>query len=775
MSGRPTREELEKALRKAEEKLNLATEASKGGLWDWNIKTGELEFNDRWARMLGYAPEELAFDGMAAWNRLAHPEDNIKSEEEIQKHLSGQQPVYECEVRIKHKSGDYIWILDRGKVVEKDAHGNPIRMAGALIDITRRKKMEEEAQKNLSLLKAAIQSTADGILVTDGKGTIVCYNDKFHEMWNLPQKILGQKNDDLALNHVLPQLEDPSGFMKKVRALYANPEQSSLDVFYFKDGRCFERYSQPQWIGESVKGRVWSFRDVTDRKNAEAALRQSEERFRTLVEQSPLGISLITKNGDYQYVNPRFTEMFGYTLKDVPTGRQWFEKAYPDEAERRSVLDAWRSARKQTRKGRCRPGVFTVTCKDGSRKKIHFRPVFMENRGQLVIYEDITERLELENQLQQAQKFEAIGTLAGGIAHDFNNLLMGIQGWASLLAMELDPLSPLRKHSEAIEEYVRIAADLTRQLLGFARRGKYQVKPIDLNQLVSGAAAMFGRTCKAIQIHAKIQPGPLAIEADKQQIEQVVLNILVNASQAMPEGGEIFLETKSVRLDETVCDPHRVKPGLFAKISVTDTGIGMDAATCQRIFDPFFTTKDKSRGTGLGLPSAYGIVKNHGGMITVYSVPGHGATFTIFFPVSDQQVSKEKIPEKAPVKGSETILLVDDEEMILKVGRRMLEKLGYNVIVAKGGQQAVKAVLEMKDKIRLVILDLIMPGMDGGKVFDKIRAIQTDMPVILSSGFSLEGQANKVMQKGCNGFIKNLSTFPSFPNGSEKRCFSPPL
>jgi signal transduction histidine kinase/CheY-like chemotaxis protein len=372
----------------------------------------------------------------------------------------------------------------------------------------------------------------------------------------------------------------------------------------------------------------------------------------------------------------------------------------------------------------------------------------------LQIATDITDAKKMEEELRQAQKMEALGNLAGGIAHDFNNLLMGIQGRASLMAVDMDTLHPQQEHIEAIEEYVHSATNLTKQLLGLARGGKYEVKPVDMNDLVMASADMFGRTRKEIRIHTKTQPAPLVVEADKRQIEQVLLNIFVNAWQAMPDGGELYLETKIVTLDDTYYRPYEVKPGRYAMVSVTDTGSGMDEATRQRIFDPFFTTKEKSRGTGLGLASAYGIVKNHGGMITVDSEVGYGTTFNIYLLKSDKEAHQEVAPTGKIIQGSETIPLVDDEEMIIDVSKAILEKLGYRVVIAKGGEPAIDAVQRIGGDIDLVILDLIMPGMDGSKVFDRIREIKPNMPVLLSSGYSLNDQADDILQRGCNGFIQ---------------------
>ncbi len=493
---------------------------------------------------------------------------------------------------------------------------------------------------------------------------------------------------------------------------------------------------------------------VENRRQAEKALRESEEKFRMLVEQSPLGISLLGEDGRYKYVNPKFVEMFGYTTEDVPTGIEWFNKAFPDDRYRQKVMKAWSDYQRQPPTVRSRPHVYAVTCKDGSQKEINFKPLNIKNQDQLVFYEDITERSRLEQQLQQAKKIEAIGTLAGGIAHNFNNLMMGIQGRASLMTLELGPSHPQQEHIKAIEEQIASASNLTRQLLGLARGGKYEVKPIDVNELLLSSAAIFGRTRKDIQIHSDTFPSSLVVEADKRQIEQVLLNIFVNSIQAMPEGGEIYLETSILSLDAAFCKPYAAIPGRYANISVKDTGVGMNKETCQQVFDPFFTTKDKYLGTGLGLASAYGIIKNHGGVITVYSDLGHGTTINIYLPASDKAAHIEANVDDVIIRGSETILLVDDEDIMIDVGRPMLEKLGYGVIAAKGGENAVDAVSEPVVNIDLVILDLIMPGMDGGRTFDAIREIHPNMPIILSSGYSLKGKATEIMGRGCNAFIQ---------------------
>ncbi|TSA45490.1 MAG: response regulator, partial [Deltaproteobacteria bacterium] len=357
------------------------------------------------------------------------------------------------------------------------------------------------------------------------------------------------------------------------------------------------------------------------------------------------------------------------------------------------------------------------------------------------------ERRILQERLRQADKMESIGTLAGGIAHDFNNLLMGIQGHASLTLLDLDPSHPHYERLKSIEEQVQSGADLTRQLLGFAREGRYEVKPADMNDIINKTSSMFGRTKKEISIHRKYGKGLWTVGVDRGQMEQVFMNLYVNAWQAMPGGGEIYLETENVLLEDEQAFPYAITPGKYVKISVTDTGTGMDEKTRERIFDPFFTTKEMGRGIGLGLATVYGIIKGHGGMIDVYSKPGHGTTFHIYLPASEKEVVTEKTATGTIARGTETILLVDDEKMVLEVSKELLESMGYQVYPAGSGQEAIAVYMEKQKEINLVILDMIMPGMSGGETFDRLREINPGIKVLLSSGYSIEGQAQEIMDR----------------------------
>jgi CheY-like chemotaxis protein len=265
---------------------------------------------------------------------------------------------------------------------------------------------------------------------------------------------------------------------------------------------------------------------------------------------------------------------------------------------------------------------------------------------------------------------------------------------------------------------------------------------------------MFGRTQKEIRIHRKYQEDIWITEVDSSQIEQALLNLYVNAWQAMPGGGDLYIETKNVTLAESYVQPFSVKPGNYVKISVTDTGVGMDNATQQRIFEPFFTTKEIGRGTGLGLASTYGIIKNHGGIINVYSEIGHGTTFTIYLPASEKKIVKKQQASETLLRGNETVLLVDDEDMVIDISQEILQTLGYQVLSATSGHEALEIYAKHKDTIEVVVLDMIMPGMSGGAVYDRLKEINPNVKCLLASGYSVNGQATEILERGCNGFIQ---------------------
>ena len=377
-----------------------------------------------------------------------------------------------------------------------------------------------------------------------------------------------------------------------------------------------------------------------------------------------------------------------------------------------------------------------------------------EDQTIIIILNDLSERKRMEAQFLQAQKMEAIGTLAGGIAHDFNNLLMVIQGNASLMLLNVDPSHSHHEMLMSIVKQVQSGSKLTNQLLGYARKGRYEVNPIQVNQLVEETSKAFGRTRKEITIHRELANDLFPIEGDLGQIEQVLMNLFVNAADAMPQGGDIFLKTINIPYGDIRGKLYNPKPGDYVLLTVTDTGMGMDPKTLDRIFEPFFTTKELGRGTGLGLASVYGIIKGHAGYVDVESKEGRGTIFKIYLPASNGEVQKTIIEPDHIIKGTGTILLIDDEEMVLEVGERFLKVMGYQVLTAREGREAIEVYKKHRDTIDLVLLDIIMPNMKGGEVFDRLKEINPEVTVLLSSGYSIDGEASKILERGCSGFIQ---------------------
>ncbi|MBI4633560.1 MAG: response regulator [Deltaproteobacteria bacterium] len=495
-------------------------------------------------------------------------------------------------------------------------------------------------------------------------------------------------------------------------------------------------------------------RDITASKQASEALRISEEKYSTILEDIEEGYYETDLDGNFTFFNQSFHKTFGYSRSEL-MGMNKSQCMDP-----RCAQKALQATRDVYITGRPAVGLeWECSRKDGTRIVIDTSVFLTKNsEGQATgfrgIIRNITERKRLESDLLQAQKMEAVGTLAGGIAHDFNNLLMGIHGYASLMLMTIKPNNPDYEKLKSIEQHVQSGAELTRQLLGFARGGKYEVKPTRLNDLIGKSITLFGRTKKELIMHQKLREDLWTAEVDRGQIEQVLLNLYLNAWQAMPGGGSIYIETDNVTIENTKAMPFYVTPGTYVKISVADTGVGMDEKTLERLFEPFFTTKEMGRGTGLGLASAYGIIKGHGGFINVSSQLEKGTIFDIYIPSTVKEVIEEEAPSCDITKGHETILLVDDEEAIINVTRDILEMLGYKVITASSGQEAIDTYSAKKDSLDLVILDMIMPGMGGGETFDRLKEINPDIKVILSSGYSITGRATKIMERGCRSFIQ---------------------
>ena len=501
--------------------------------------------------------------------------------------------------------------------------------------------------------------------------------------------------------------------------------------------------------------------EIVERRQVENELRESEERYRNILESIDEGYYELDLQGNFTFFNHSLCRILGYPEDDLKGVNS---RRYTDTETAEKLDKIYNEAySKGTPVKRFR---YKVTGKDGSTGYVSSSLSLMnDSEGRPIgfrgISRDITElkhaevaRKSMEAQLQYAQRMELIGTLAGGIAHNFNNLLMGIMGYTALMLLEIDADHSNYMSLKNIEELVENGSKLTSQLLGYAREGRYEVKETNLNRLVRETSATIGMTKREITIHQELSETLHNIRADKEQIEQVLMNLYLNAVDAMPGGGDLFLETTNVT-DRKITDKrYKVAPGNYVLLTVRDTGAGMDKQTMEHVFEPFFTTKGLARGTGLGLASAYGIVKGHGGYIDFISEKGHGTTFSIYLPATEKEISDKRESSDQLIQEKGTVLLVDDEKMVLNAGEQMLRNLGYEVLLADDGQKAIELYKKNQDKIDIVLLDMVMPSMGGGETFDRIKEINDKAKVLLLSGYSIEGEATKILERGCDAFIQ---------------------
>ena len=486
-------------------------------------------------------------------------------------------------------------------------------------------------------------------------------------------------------------------------------------------------------------------------RRAVDALRESEARYRSLVDNAAYGIYWARVGGEILQVNPALVQILGYESQQELLQLKNSSNFYRDPSIRKNLLETF------LKDGRVDATVEWKR-KDDKTITVHLngRRSSDSERGDCVeiMVEDLTEKLALEKQLVQAQKFEGIGQLAGGIAHDFNNMIGAILGWAELGIEETEPGARLHRHFDKIRQQAIRAAGLTRQLLAFARRQILEPREINLNHSIKETLSLLEEVIGGnIEIESKLAPELAVVRADPTQVEQVLMNLCINARDAMPEGGRLFIETSNTSFDEKYCAAQPfARPGRYVMLSVSDTGAGMDAATLDRIFEPFFTTKEVGKGTGLGLATVYGITRQHGGFVQVYSEVGLGSRFCVFLPFSSSSpdVAPGQPEESAPVRGgTETVLIVEDHEGLREITRETLESQGYTVVLATDGEQAVREFQSRRNQIDLVLLDVVLPKLSGPEAYARICAVKPQVPVIFATGYSPDiALLEKVQQQG---------------------------
>jgi PAS domain S-box-containing protein len=511
--------------------------------------------------------------------------------------------------------------------------------------------------------------------------------------------------------------------------------------------------------------------DITDRKRAEQALlsahnelerrveertaelKRSEEKYRALFEESLDAVYITTRGGRLVDANQAFLDLFGLTREEAKD--MDILKIYTDDADRR------RFQQEIERNGSVRDYEVSFRKKDGTRiEGLLTSSVRRDTDGTILGYQgimrDVTERRMLERQLLQAQKMEAVGTLAGGIAHDFNNLLQVTMGYAEVLLSRKDKADSEYPRLQQILQAGRSGSELVQRLLTLSRKTESKQRPIDVNYQIEQARRLLERTIpKMIEIELRLAASLATANADPTQLEQIIMNLAVNARDAMPEGGKLTLGTENVTLDEDYCRRHPgAKPGNYVLLAISDTGFGMDKEILDHIFEPFFTTKGVGMGTGLGLAVVYGIVKQHGGYVTCESQPGHGTVFKVYLPAIEEQeiVSGELAEELRLPGGTETILLVEDEEVVRDLGELILCESGYRVLTAKNGKEALTIYQRNRESISLVILDLVMPEMGGKQCFEELLKIDPRVKVLIASGLSVDGSTKEALEGVARGF-----------------------
>ncbi len=883
--------------------MAFVIEGSGVGTWEWNVQTNETRFNDQWATMLGYTIEEMTPYDYTTWERLVHPEDLEQTRKTLVDCVEGRTTCYDCEFRIRHKDGRWVWILDRGRVMNRDDAGQPLFMFGTHTDITEQKRLQNQSIEAHSFLETVLDQSPFPMWIGDANGTLIRTNQALREALNLTdEQLVGRYNPlqdpnviredltetiravieqhkparftmlwrpmefggegyksgqdryvDLAmypivrdgqLQNIVTQWQDITervqaeealreseqrlqavfsavkgvpiqGYDKDRRVILWNPASELLYGYSHDEaiGRVLEELIIPeesrqavvegiiQWHEQGVpipsgeielqnkngeRVQVYSNHvmitnhsgekemfcidvDLTQRKRAEEEVRESNRRFAIAFKYSPAPLVLSEiDTGLFLDVNDRWIEMLEFT-REEQIGRTSKEVGIWDEpGERDRIVQLLRS------EGRFRDEPIRFKTKSGNMILALWSAETVDLSGKqamLSMITDITqlkqaeeERERLGAQLQQAQRMEAVGRLAGGVAHDFNNMLNVILGHIEFMSEDLPTDSPQREDLDEIRNAAERSADLTRQLLAFARKQTVAPKNLDLNETVASMLKMLQRLIgEDVDMLWKPSASLDMVRIDPGQVDQMLANLVVNARDAIGQAhGKVTIETRNARFDEAYCADHAgFIPGDYVMLAVSDDGCGMDGETRSNIFEPFFTTKGIGKGTGLGLATVYGIVKQNEGFVNVYSEPGQGTTFRIYFPALAEVLARSTgvgDGPDSPDTGDETILVAEDQPALLSLTRTMLERLGYTVLTARTPGEAIQLAEEHASEIHLLVTDVVMPEMNGRDLAKNILSIYPNLKCLFMSGYTANVIAHHgVLDEGVSFIQKPFS------------------
>ena len=761
------RRRAEQAQREAEERFRSLFENATEGIFQSTTDGRYLSVNPALARMCGFASASEMISSVEDLGKEIYADPNVRA---VFKHLIEKYgSVKDFEYEVRRRDGAKIWISENAHVV-RNPDGEILSYEGTIEDITARKRAELERQVTFEIIHAVnVTDNLDDLLrlihialkkVLYAENCFIALYEPATGMFHFPffvdqfdqapppqrvgksctahvyrtgqAMLIPQRTFDLLAEEGKVELvgtPSPSWLGVPLRTPAATI--GVLVVQHYEDENAYTERDQ-EFLG-SVGGQIAL---AIERKRSEEKVRESEARLRVLVEQLPAVLWTVDRG-------LRFTSALGAGFARL--------KIKPDELVGMSLLDYFETtdqtflpiaAHRRAVAGE--PMTFHVEWKSGS-YACHVEPLRDSDgqvSGAICMSLDITDRKQLEEQLRQAQKMEAVGRLAGGIAHDFNNLLMVIQGYSDLLVERLPDGDPLRRNAEQIQMASQRASSLTRQLLAFSRKQMLAPKILNVQSVVAEMEKILRRLIgEDVQLETSSAPDLGLIKADRSQIEQVILNLAVNARDAMPQGGRLTIETANVELDASYSHPPAVlSPGRYVMLAVTDNGCGMDAETQAHVFEPFFTTKEKGKGTGLGLATVYGVVKQSGGYVWVYSEPGRGTSFKIYLP----RIEETAVPAgrdgknemQIPERGSETILLVEDEKGVRELAREYLASSGYTVIEAEDGHTALELAAMHVGPIHLLLTDVVMPGISGRELAERVSQIRPGIKIIYMSGYT---------------------------------------
>ena len=747
------RKRAEEALRESESRYRELFESSSDAVFLVDTETCQImEANHMATVLYGYDRDELLTK--TSTELSAEPEDTRRR---IQEAREEPGRVFRIPLRLHRKKDGTVFPIDI--TARCFVRQGQVLLLMCARDITESKRAEAALREGAERHRTILQTAMDGLWLTDTEGRLLEVNEAYCRMsgYSAPE-LLAMSISDLEAN------ETASDTAAHVQKIMTRGEARFESRHRRKDGSIFEVEISVQYRATEGGWIVSFLRDITDRKRAEETLRNNEIRLRAILDATPFPIAMVDVQDDnVEFWSRSALKLFGHT---APSAVEWYQIAYPDPDYRRALIERWTTALETVRESAqaVNTGVYRVTCQDGSVRICELYAAFLADKL-IVTFNDITDRQRaeeerelLQDQLAQAQKMESVGRLAGGVAHDFNNLLTVINGYAAFLSNQLAVRDPLRGYALEIGNAGERAASLTSQLLAFGRKQHIRPRAIDVNGIVADAERMLRRLIREdIELVTRLTPQVGLAMADPDQIHQVIMNLAVNARDAMPNGGQLEIATADVEVDEAAAAGQLdAAPGRYVRLTVADTGTGMTEEVRKNVFEPFFTTKELGKGTGLGLATVYGIVRQSDGWIEVESEPGRGSAFRIYLPRLDGGVAAEEAKPAAAnaSHGNETVLIVEDQRAVRGLAKAILERHGYHVLEAANGAEAQAAFTRHGGRIDLLLTDVVMPGMDGRALSEQLRELRPDLRVILMSGYAEDVIAHRGAPASGSAYIQ---------------------